>query len=186
MDEHEIINLLRTRDSRAIIQLSEKYGHYCRQIAENILSSQQDVEECLNDTYLKVWNAIPPACPERLDAYIGSITRNLALNRYRNDHTQKRSNHTCPLLLSELSDLASTSPTPEQVLESKELIQTINDFLSSLSRMKRYIFLRRYWYADSIADIAHNTHRSQASVSMTLTRLRRKLRSHLNERGINL
>lgn len=186
MDDSTILELLEQRDPAAIRQLSEQFGPYCRRIAKNILGSDQDVEECLNDTYLKVWNAIPPACPERLDAYIGAITRNLALNRFREDHSQRHGSGNFPILLSELSDVVSSAPTPEQELERKELTQAINEFLAALPHWKRFVFIRRYWYADSVSDIAHSTHRSRASISMTLTRLRRKLHDHLTERGFDL
>ncbi len=186
MEEKRILHQLQNRDSEAIRHMSETYGPYCRQIAKNILPSEQDIEECLNDTFLNVWNAIPPACPDNLGAYIATVTRNLAFARYRRACAEKRGGGNIPLVLSELSDLVSREPTMEQEMERKELTQAMNEFLASLPHWKRYIFIHRYWYADSVADIAHKVHRTQSYVSMTLTRLRRKLHDHLTERGIDL
>lgn len=186
MDEKQILHLLQCRNPEAIRHLSEAYGSYCRQIAKNILSNEQDVEECLNDTFLNVWNAIPPACPDNLGAYTAAVTRNLAFSRYRRDCAEKRGGGNIPLVLSELSDLVSRKPSPEQEMERKELTQAMNEFIAALPHWKRYIFIHRYWYADSVADIARKVHRTQAYVSMTLTRLRRKLHDHLTERGIDL
>ena len=186
MDDKAILMLLQQRNSTAIERMSHAFGPYCRQIARNILSNEQDVEECLNDTYLNVWNAIPPACPENLGAYVATVTRNLAFNRFRQEHSEKRGGGNIPLVLSELSDVVSSVPTPEQVLEAKELTRAINDFLASLPSWKRYIFIRRYYYADSIYAIARRVHRTQGNVSVNLTRLRKKLHDYLTERGFEL
>lgn len=185
MDDREILALLQQRDPAAIEQLNTAFGPYCRQIARNILSSEQDVEECLNDTYLNVWKAIPPACPENLGAYVATTTRNLAFNRFRQETSEKRGGGNIPLVLSELSDVVSHSPTPEQIMEAKELTQAINDFLGALSKQDRYVFIRRYYYADSVYAIARRVHRTQGSVSMKLSRLRRRLHDHLTERGFD-
>ncbi len=128
MNDKEILALLQQRNPAAIERMNQAFGPYCRQIARNILSNVQDVEECLNDTYLNVWNAIPPACPENLGAYAATIARNIAINRYRQINAESRGGGNMPLVLSELSDIVSNSPTPEQVLEAKELTQAINDF----------------------------------------------------------
>lgn len=186
MSDKEILALLQQRDPAAIERMNQAFGPYCRQIARNILSNEEDVEECLNDTYLNVWNAIPPACPENLGAYIASVTRNLAFNRYRRENADKRGGGNIPLVLSELSDVVSNTPTPEQALETKELVQAINDFLSGLSTRDRYLFIRRYWYAEPVELIASALHRSKGAVSMKLSRLRRKLHKYLTERGFDL
>lgn len=185
MEDREILTLLEQRDPTAIEQLSIAFGPYCRQIARNILSNEQDVEECLNDTYLNVWNAIPPACPENLGAYVATVARNLAFNRFRRESAEKRGGGNIPLVLSELSDVVSSTPTAEEILEAKELTQAINHFLSILPQWKRYIFVRRYYFAESVETIARNVHRTKAYVSVTLTRLRRKLHTYLTERGFD-
>lgn len=186
MEEKQILQLLVNRDPSAIPLMKQTYGAYCTQIARNILESEQDVEECINDTYLQVWNAIPPACPEHLGAYMATVTRNLAFNRYRQMSAQRRGAGNIPLVLHELSDVVSSSPTPEQIVEAKELSRAINDFLSTLPQWKRYVFVRRYYFAESVETIAQNTHRTKAHVSITLTRLRRKLHTYLTERGFEL
>lgn len=186
MDDSAIIALFIVRDPDAIAAVSTKYGPYCRSIACNILGNSRDVEECLNDTWLQLWRSIPPNQPENLAAYAGKITRNLAFNRCRDDRAQKRGGCNVTLLLSELSDLVSGDPSPEQALAAKELSRAINAFLASLPQWKRYIFVRRYWYADSVIEIAHAVHRTEAHVSATLTRLRRKLHRYLTERGFEL
>ena len=185
MLDKDILTLLQQRDPAAIEQLNIAFGPYCRQIARNILSNEQDVEECLNDTYLNVWNAIPPVCPENLGAYVATTARNLAFTRFRKERAERRGGGNIPMVLSELSDIVSTCPSPEEILCAKELTQAINDFLGSLPSWKRYIFIRRYWYADSIYAIARRVHRTQGHVSVTLTRLRRKLHDHLIERGFD-
>lgn len=184
MDEIEIIQMLHSRNQSVIHTLTFQYGAYCRKIAENILESSEDVEECLNDTFLKVWNSIPPHHPDNLTAYIGTITRNLAFDRYRMQKATKRGGN-ITLVLDELSEIASGEPTPEQIYDRKELTEAINVFLSTLPPWKRYILIRRCWYADSISQIAEACKKSESSISMTLTRLRRKLYKHLKERGFD-
>lgn len=185
MDDQTIIDLLFQRDQSGIHALSSQYGAYCAHIARNVLENEQDVEECLNDAYLSVWNTIPPQKPENLSAFIGRITRNLALNRYRNAHAQKRGGNVS-FVLCELSQVVSGNPTPEQELQHQELTASINAYLASLPQWKRYIFVRRYWYADSVSQIAKYCGKTESYVSMTLTRLRRQLQKHLTERGFDL
>lgn len=186
MEDQQIIQMLTIRDQQAIHHLSEKYSAYCRRIAANILTSQQDIEEVISDTFLQVWHSIPPACPDHLGAYAATITRNLAFNKYRQQNAARRGGGNIPLVLSELSDVVSNDPTPQEILEAKEMTQAINDFLATLSDEKRYIFVRRYWFADSVETIAHSLRRTRPSVSITLTRLRRKLHTYLTERGFDL
>lgn len=185
MDDRRIISLLYLRDQNALVEISAQYGAYCTQIAGNILDNISDVEECLNDVYLSVWNAIPPAKPDNLLAYIGRITRNHAINLQRREYAQKRGgNVSC--VLSELSQIVSGLPTPEQQIHHKELAEAINSFLSALPELKRYIFVRRYWYTDSVGQIASACGKTESYVSMALTRLRRQLQKHLLERGFDL
>lgn len=185
MEDQQIIELFFCRDRDAVKALSDKYGAYCQAIIGNILESPQDVEECLNDVYLRIWNAIPPAQPDNLAAYVGRTARNLAFNRYRDDRTQKRGGNVT-LLLGELAQIVSGNRTPEQVLDEKALTEAINAFLGGLPQWKRYIFIHRFWYAEPVNQIAQDCGRSEGYVSMTLTRLRRKLHHHLKERGFDL
>jgi RNA polymerase sigma-70 factor (ECF subfamily) len=186
MEDRNIITLLQQRDPNAIDALQAKYGAYCTQIARNILETEQDIEECVNDSYLQVWNSIPPQEPENLAAFLAKITRNLAFNRYRNEHAQKRGSGNVTLVLSELSQIVSGGTTPEQEFDRLELSTALNAFLSTLPQWKRYILVRRCWYSESITQIARDCGRSESYVSMTLTRLRRKLRRYLIERGFDV
>ena len=184
MEDTLIVTMLFDRDQTAIDQLTKKYRNYCWCIASNILSDQQDVEECLNDAYLQVWNSIPPHKPEKLSTYVGKITRNLALNRHRSNQALKRGGGNIVLVLDELSECISGDSGPEEELDRKLLSAAINDYLAQLPHWKRYIMVRRYWYADSIFDIARNCGKSENNISMALTRLRRDLRDYLAERGL--
>ncbi len=186
MEDNAIIEMFLDRNQEAIEAVSKKYGNYCSQIAKNILGDPQDTEECVNDSYLKLWNSIPPHQPKNLATFIGKITRNTAFNKYRDEHTQKRGASAITLVLEELSQCIPDPQTVESELARKEVTQTLNHFLATLPYRKRYIMIRRYWYADSISDIAKACQQSESSISMTLTRLRRKLKEYLTERSIAL
>lgn len=144
MDEQQIIELYFARSEEAIAETDKKYGRYCRQLAYNILYNIQDSEECVNDTYLKTWNSIPPKRPNPLKIILGKITRNLALDRYDWSHTQKRGGGDISLSLNELSECIPSAIDTETAIENKELIKELNVFLESLSPETRKVFLRRY------------------------------------------
>ena len=186
MLDSQIIQLYWDRDERAIPETASAYGGYCFTIAHNILSSTQDAEECVNDTWLRAWNAIPPHRPSVLSAFLGRITRNLALNLLRRDHTKKRGGSEIDLVFEELAECVSGSESAEQAVDEQELKQAIHDFLADLPAKKRKIFVRRYWYADSVAQIAKRMHMSENGVSVTLHRLRTDLRAQLEERGFTV
>ena len=183
MEDHEIVQLYWERNQDAISATSEKYGAYCSSIARNILATQEDAEECVNDTYLNAWNAIPPNRPRLLPAFLGKITRNLAFNRYRRNMAAKRCSGEFNVVLEELKDCVSSSESVEQVFARQELLAAVNDFLASLPKEKRCIFLCRYWYADSTSDIAARFGMKDGAVSMSLNRTRKKLQQFLSERG---
>ena len=186
MEDSQIIQLYWERDEQAIDATLQKYGSFCTAIAKNILGNDQDAEECVNDAYLSVWNAIPPHRPGILPAFLAKITRNTALNKYKHNTAQKRGGGQLPLVLDELSDRVSGKETVEQAFDRQELLQAIQDFLASLSPQKRNIFLCRYWYTDSVAAIAARCGMKEGAVAMTLSRLRRKLHRYLSERGFAL
>lgn len=186
MDDHGIIQLYWDRDDQAITITSDQYGHYCKAIARNILNSEEDAEECVNDTYLNAWNSMPPHWPEQLAAFLGKITRNLAFNRYKHNHTEKRGEGEIALILDELTDCISDTEDVEQIIDRQELIKAINSFIRSLSVNKRNIFVRRYWYADSVAEIASDNGMLQGTVSKTLERSRKQLKAYLTERGFEI
>jgi len=186
MDDATIVQLYLDRDEQAIPATAEKYGNYCVSIANNILGNREDAEECVNDTYLNTWNAIPPHKPERLSTFLGKIVRNLAFNRYKHTTADKRGGGELPAVLDELAGCVSGKEDVGHHYEYKEIVAAINDFLGTLPAEKRNVFVCRYWYTDSISAIAARYDKTDAAVSMTLNRLRLKLRDYLIARGYEL
>ena len=183
MDDKQIVELFWERSQDAIRFADEKYGRYCHYIAYNILYSDLDAEECVNDTYLQAWSSIPPKRPEKLSTYLGRITRNLALNRYDYQNAQKRSSNT-ELILDEIEEFVS-SPTDQATPVDEMLIRdAINSFLELLPEETRIIFVRRYWYCSAIKDIAADYSISESTVRSTLSRTRKRFRDHLTKEGI--
>ena len=183
MLDSQIVQLYWDRDERAIPETAAVYGGYCYTIAHNILGSTQDAEECVNDTWLHTWNSIPPHRPNILSPFLGRITRNLALHLFERNRAKKRGGSEIGLVFEELAECVSGSESAEQAADERELKQAINAFLAELPAKKRKIFVRRYWYADSIAQIAARMDMSETSISVTLYRLRAALRQYLEERG---
>ncbi len=183
MDDRTIIDLFWQRDERAIPATAAKYGGYCAAIARNLLTDESDTEECLNDTWLRAWNAIPPQRPQSLSVFLGRICRNLALNRLRHDRALRRGGGQLPFVLEELDACIADHTTVEGRLDEQELAQAINDFLARLPRRLRQIFVLRYFYTESTAAIAQKTGMSQTAVTSSLSRIRAKLKIHLTERG---
>lgn len=186
MDDAKIVQLFLDRNEQAIPETARKYGNYCTSIAQNILGNREDAEECVNDTYLNTWNAIPPHRPKVLSTFLGKLVRNLAFNRYKYTHAEKRGGGELAEVLEELSSCVSCRDDVEATYEYKELVTAINNFLRTLPAKKRHIFVCRYWYTDSISDISARFAMSAPAVSMTLNRLRSKLHNYLIERGYEL
>jgi len=187
MDDKEIIDQFMTRSESAITAIGDKYSKYCRVIAVNILGDTEDAEEVLNDSYYRVWNAIPPERPDNLRAYIGKITRNLSLDRLDKVKTEKRGGGQVDAILSELEEcIVDKKNTFENLTESKEITAALNSFLISQSIEKRCVFVRRYWRAASIEEIAESFDMSTGKVKTILFRMRSKLRKHLESEGIYL
>ena len=186
MDDRQIIALYNERSEAALSETAKKYGRYCRSIAYNILSNEEDCEECVNDTWLKAWEAIPPQCPDSLPAFLGRITRNLALNRYKHNTREKRGGGQTPLVLEELADCIPGGSNAETAAEEALLVDVLNRFLEGLPVQKRKIFLRRYWYMSSVKEIAADFGLSESNVKMTLLRTRSKLKQTLEKEGIIL
>ncbi len=182
MTDTEIINLFFERSEQAIGALAEKHGGAAARVARNILGSEQDVEECVNDTYLAVWNAIPPHRPSPLRTFVCKIARNLAAKRYHANTAEKR-NSRYDLALDELEETLAGSGGAEEALEAKELAAAINGFLGTLRRDDRVLFLRRYWYAEPVKDLAEAAHTTPNSVTVRLFRIREKLRHYLKKEG---
>lgn len=185
MDDNKIIELYWERKEEAIKETSLKYGRLCAHIAKNILSCYEDSEECVNDTYFAVWNAIPKERPNRFSAYVSRITRNLALKKYDYLSAAKR-NPSATLSLEELGDCVSGTESIESEIETKRIERTIDKFLWRQGEEKRNIFIRRYWYFDSIENICERTGFTQSKVKSMLYEMRQKLRKHLEREGIEV
>lgn len=188
MEDEKIIGLFFARSENAISETAQKYGGYCHTIAWRILQNQEDSEECVSDTYLKAWESIPPKRPEKLRTYLGKLTRNLALHVYEKVHAEKRGMGRTALALEELKEcIPAYAPAFDPVAgiaDNMALAKILNRFLAGLSAQSRVIFLRRYWYFDTIAEIAASCHASESKVKMSLLRSRGKLKQLLEKEGI--
>lgn len=186
MDDKGIVQLYWDRNESAISESSKKYGAYCTSIAHNILNNAEDEAECINDTWLHAWNAMPPQRPAMLSTFLGKITRNLSFDVYKKLHRKKRGGSSIEETLEELSECVSGQENTEQTWEMEELMREINQFLLHIPEDKRYMFILRYWYVDSISEIASRMRMSENNVSVSLNRIRKKLREHLTERGFDI
>ena len=178
-EDQKIIDLYWNRSENASTETAVKYGRYCTSIAYGILKSREDAQECVSDAYLTAWNAIPPRRPADLGTYLGKITRNLSIDRLRTRNRDKRGGGEMPLALEELEEVVVGSDSPESEAIRKELAASMNRFLRKLTVQERYVFVRRYWYLDSLADIAKNTGFSGSKVASMLFRLRGRLKKQL-------
>ena len=185
MNDERIIELFFERSEQAIKELDEKYGRVCHSISYNILNNWQDAEECVSDAYLGTWNAIPPAKPNPLLAFVCKIVRNISLKRYEQKTAAKRNSH-YDVVMDELEDCLPSSITIEEEIAERELTKIIESFLDSLSKENRVIFLRRYWFSDTYADIAKQVGLTEKNVSVRLTRIRKELHKYLLEREVLL
>ncbi len=186
MDDSKIIELYLDRSEQAISETSKKYGRYCHYIAYNILHNEEDSEECVNDTYLRAWNAIPPKRPRRMQTFLGKITRNLSLNKWEKLSAEKRGSGQVPLVLEELAQCIPADTDMERIVEDTIIRNRINRFLEDLPAGTRKIFVRRYWYMSPVKEIAQEYGRSESNVTVTLFRTREKLRAALEKEGIAL
>lgn len=186
MEDVMIVQLYWDRNESSITETANKYGSYCTSIAKNILGDLEDAQECVNDTYLNAWNSMPPHRPNMLSTFLGKITRNLSFNKYKHDHARRRGDGQIAAVLDELSECVSGKEDVHAEVEYHELVKAIDVFLDSLSSQKRKMFVCRYWYNDSISDIAKQFNMKDNAVSMTLARTRTKLQQYLVERGYHV
>ena len=186
MKDNEIIELYWNRDEAAIAATADIYGNYCYSIAYNILSNNEDAEECVNDTWLNAWKSIPPQRPNCLSTYLGKITRNLSLNRYKLLTAQKRGKGQVELALSELEGCVPAQGNMEQITDEMVLVNAIEAFLRTQPRTERNIFVGRYWYLYPIGDLSVAYRMSESKVVSMLYRMRTKLKLHLEKEGISL
>lgn len=179
MEDEKILDLYFQRSEEALVETKRKYDGYCSSIAYNILASFEDTQECVSDTYFHTWNAIPPARPQNFRGYIGRITRNLALDRYRSNLSRRRSVFT--EVLQEFEVISLEEPGSE--LERKELAKAVSDFLRTLPEVKQKMFILRYWYSESIRSISQSTGLKENRISTELYRMRKRLKIHLEQEG---
>lgn len=185
MEDRKIVELYFQRAESAIDQTQEKYGKYCHHIAQNILGSAPDAEECVNDALLQAWNTIPPQKPYSLSAYLGKITRNFAINRAIHENAQKRSSR-MKVVLDEVEEFLPNPSDGGSLSEEIALKDAINRFLASLPIKHRRIFLQRYWYLYSVKEISRNDQLSESNVKIILHRTRIKFKDFLEKEGIQI
>ncbi len=186
MDDDHIIDMFWKKNENAVYETDRKYGAFLKQIANNILSSQMDAEEILQDTYLSAWQKIPPERPLHLKAYLGKIIRNLSLKKVRDMNTAKRGGGKIVQITEELSDICEEYSSVSEIVETRETAQVIDHFLRSLPIRECDVFVCRYWYYDSISDISSRFNMGESRVKMMLLRTRKKLAKYLEKEGICL
>lgn len=182
MEDHQIIDLFYERSEKALSKLAEKYEDNCMKISMNVLNSKQDSEECVNDSYLAMWNTIPPANPKPLKAYLYRIVRNKAIDKYKSNNRQKR-NGTYDVCLDELEFCIEGLKTVEEEVTSRELSEHINGFLETLDAANQMLFVRRYWYMDSYENLAMRTGIKEGAIRTRIARVKSRLKEYLVERG---
>ena len=185
MEDEAIVMLYWERQERAIAETEIKYGGLCRSLAQRVLASPEDTEECVSDTWLRTWNSIPPQRPKAFGAFLCAITRNLALDRYRRQTAQKRGSGEIELALEELGECVS-GETMEEKLQLQLLTDALNGFLHWLKPRDRELFLRRYWSLEPLRELARREGLSENALSVRLHRLRVRLREYLDKEGIEL
>ena len=186
MKDTEILDLYWAREERAISETEKAYGSYCYSIAWHILYSKEDSDECVNDTWLRAWNAIPPKWPDRLALFLGTITRNLSLDRWKGKRTMKRGSGEMFLTLDELAECVPDGHNTEAAVEAAELEHMLNQFLHTLPERECNVFLRRYWYVEEYGEIAKRYGMKLNTVKTSLFRTRAKLREFLEKEGVVL
>ena len=182
MEDSKIIELFWERDEAALTAVSEKYGRFCAAVARNMLGNEQAAEECVNDTLMELWEAIPPSRPTRLLAFIAEVTRNNAYNTIKGQKAEKRGGGEISLVLDELYDVASDYSV-ERIAEQREIMASVNSFLERLPERKQKVFVLRYWHCCSVSDISQIVGMSESNVYNVLKRVRKKLIEHLRKRG---
>lgn len=184
MDDNEILDLYFARSEQAIMETDQKYGPYCYSIANHILQSPSDAEESVNDTYYSAWKLIPPRRPQRFSTFLGKLTRNLSIDRWRKNTAGKRGGGETQLVLDELAECVAEEETPETELLRKELTATLNRFLRALPERDRTVFLLRYYYASTQPEITQRTGLSANQIKYILQRTRKKLADMLKKEGL--
>ena len=185
MEDDNIVGLYIQRSESAIEATQAKYGKLCYSVAYGVLGNNEDAEECVNDTYVRTWNSIPPDMPSHLGAYVSKIARRLAIDRWRQKHAAKRSSPTAEIFDELEGALPDVSSSGEEMADRIVLRDTMNRFVTSLTPENRLVFMRRYWYCDSVKDIASMMHTTELVVKTRLSRMRKKLKKILEEEGVD-
>ena len=183
-EDERILLLFENRNEQALQETVSQYGARCRSVARNILGSEEDAEECMNDALLSAWNAIPPAHPRHYGAYFLTLVRNFALKRYAAGHAEKRGGGQMPLALAELSDCLSSGENVEREIDRRVMLEHVKQFLSELPERQRSLFIRRYWHTSPISEIAADFEMTEINVKVTLSRIRSKLQKYLRKEGL--
>lgn len=183
MEDGTIVELYWQRDESAIAQTASKYGNYLHSISYRILSNSEDAEECVNDTYKAAWDSMPPHRPSLLSTFLGKITRRISIDRWRKLSADKRGGGETAVALEELEECVSGSGSVEDEIERRELTRMINEFIRALPCTERQVFMCRYWYVDSVSDIAKQFGFSESKVKSMLFRTRNRLREKLEKEG---
>ncbi|MBQ8995229.1 MAG: sigma-70 family RNA polymerase sigma factor [Oscillospiraceae bacterium] len=186
MDSERILHELWVRDEEAIEHLALKYASYCHKIASNFLIHEEEIEEVLNDVWLGTWKSIPPNRPDNLKAYLAKLTRNISNKLYRDQHAKKRFHPEVSSVYEELEECIPSTSSLEEEYNCRELANCIDSFLRSLNKEERVLFVRRYWYFDSITDLANRFGFTESSVKTKLWRMRTRLKKRLSEGGLEI
>ena len=186
MEDEKIIALFRERDERAISEVMEKYGRYLTTVSYNILKNHEDTEECLNDTLIRAWNAIPPAEPVYLKAFLTKIIRNLSLNRLKDSQAKKRGGGEYDIALEEIQDFLPDEAEVEDKIDGILLRDMIETFLGELPKKQRIVFVQRYFFLDPVLTIAEKNGMTESGVKTTLFRIRKRLKDYLESEGVQV
>ena len=182
MEDFKIVDMYWARNENAIAESDKKYGRMLSSLSFSLLSSHEDAEECVNDTYLDAWNAMPTARPEHLGAFLSKIVRRISIDKFRKAHRQKRGG--AEALLLELTECIPSGESVEEQYQNQLLKEFLDGFLRALDQEKRVMFVRRYFYSQSIEQIALTMHMSESKVKTTLLRVRNKLKDALKKEGL--
>ena len=184
VDDERIISLFYSRDEQALRETDSRYGALCRSVARNILGSSEDAKECVSDALLTAWNAIPPAKPRNYCAYLMKLVRGHAVNRWHANRAEKRGGGQTPAALDELAECISARETVESESDRRALLEAITAFLGTLPEQQRHLFVRRYWYTDPVQVLARDFGMSENRISVTLSRIRKRLHTYLEKEGL--
>lgn len=183
-NDNMIISMFEDRNEQALLETTGRYGTICRSVARNILGTEEDAEECLNDALLGAWNAIPPARPQNFGAYFLTLVRNFALKKYAAARAEKRGGGQMTAALDEISEIISSGENVEHEVDKRAMLNAVTDFLGTLPDNQRNLFVRRYYHASSVTELSEMFGMSESNVKTTLSRIRKQLCDHLRKEGL--